>query len=146
MKKTVVTLAVVLLAICSFANPPVTEAVLKQFNAVFPAAENARWFEADDHYDVYFEKDEVKYNIRYDKNGKIVSTRNYYTGAKLCPFLKSKLAEKYPGKTVFGVTEITNSNEMFYVINLEDDKKWTTVRVDAVGQINEVEKLNKAPK
>lgn len=146
MKKTVATLAVLLLALCSFAKSPIADEVLKQFNAVFPTVQNARWFEAEDFYDVYFEKDDVKYTIRYDRNGKIVSTRNYYTGAKLCPFLKSKLAEKYPGKSIFGVTEITNSTEMFYVINLEDDKRWTTLRMDAVGQISEVEKMNKAAK
>jgi hypothetical protein len=84
---------------------------------------------------VYFEKDEVKYQIRYNKAGKIVSTRNYYGGPKLCSFIKTKLAEKFSDKTIFGVTEITNSDEMYYVVVLEDDNCWTNVRCDATGRM-----------
>lgn len=146
MKKTFATLAVLLLTLFAFANPPVSEKVLKQFTSIFPTVQDARWFEAEDHYDVYFEKEGVKYHIRYDLNGKMVSTRNYYDATKLSPFLKAKLSEKYPGKTIFGVTEITSSEEMFYVINLEDEKRWTNIRVDATGQITEIEKLQKAEK
>lgn len=146
MKKTFATLAVLLVTLFAFAKPPVTEKVLKQFSHLFPTVQDARWFEAEDHYDVYFEKEDVKYHVRYDLDGKIISTRNYYTGAKLSPFLKAKVAEKYPGKTIFGVTELTTSEEMFYVINLEDEKRWTNIRVDATGQITEIEKLQKAEK
>lgn len=146
MKKTFLILVLMFAVSASFAHPPVAEKVLKQFTAVFPSVLDAKWFEGDDHYDVYFEKDNVKYHVRYDLNGRMVSTRNYYTGEKLSPFLKAKLSEKYPGKTVFGVTEITSSEEMFCVINLEDARSWTTVRVDAVGQITELEKLTKGGK
>lgn len=146
MKKTLVLLALIAATTLSFANPPVTEKVLKQFTATFPTVQDAKWFEGDNHYDVYFEIDKTKYNIRYDLNGKIISSRNYYTGDKLCPFLKAKVGERYPGKSIYGVTEITNSNERFYVLNLEDEKTWTTVRVDAIGQITQLEKLQKGGK
>lgn len=130
--------------ISSFANPPITEQVLKQFAASFPAIENAQWFEGDNYFDVYFEKNKARYNIRYDRNGKVVSTRNYYSSANLAPFLRAKLAEKFPGKSIFGVTEITNSNEMYYVVVLEDKDTWTNVYSDAVGQFKVLDKLKKA--
>jgi hypothetical protein len=131
-------------SISSFAAPPVTEQVLKQFAASFPTVEDAKWFEGDNYFDVYFEKDKTQYNIRYDRNGKIVSTRNYYSGANLAPFLRAKLAEKFPGKSIFGVTEITNSNEMYYVVVLEDKNTWTNVHSDAIGQLKVLDKLKKA--
>lgn len=146
MKKIILNLILIGATTLSFAKPPVTEQVLKQFNLVFPAVENARWFESENFYDVYFDKDETKYQVRYDRNGKIVSTRNYYPGSKLCPFLKAKVTEKFPGKSIFGVTEITNNNEMYYVIVLEDEKTWTNVHADAIGQMNVLEKLIKATK
>lgn len=145
MKKTLAVLAALTLSLSSFAYSPIADEVLKQFSAVFPTVQDAKWFEAKDHYDVYFEKEGVKHQIRYDHKGKIVSTRNYYDGTKLCAFLKTKLAEKYPGKTIFGVTEITNADEMFYTVTLEDKKKWTTLRISPVGQISEEEEMNKAP-
>ncbi|RYZ61000.1 MAG: hypothetical protein EOO14_06185 [Chitinophagaceae bacterium] len=147
MKKSIASLLLICalsVASLSFANPPVTEKVLKQFSISFPTVTDAKWFEGDTYFDVYFEKEETKYNIRYDRGGKVLSTRNYYSGAKLSPFLHAKLAEKFPGKSVFGVTEITNSEEMFYVIALEDKTTWTNVRADAVGQLTVLEKLKKA--
>lgn len=144
MKKIILNLAFIFVVSTAFANPPITEQVLKQFNATFPTVDNARWFESDTHYDVYFEKDDVKHQIRYDRSGKIISTRNYLPGSKLCTFLRAKVAEKYPAKSIFGVTEITNSNEKYYVIVLEDDKSWTNIHVDAIGQINVLEKLMKS--
>ena len=145
MKKTIVSFVLLLAVSVSFAKPPVTEKVLKQFSVLFPSVADAKWFEGEDHYDVYFEKDNTKYTIRYDLNGKIVSTRNYYKGDKLSPFLKSKIAEKFPTKLIYGVTEVSNSDEMFCVVNLEDAKSWTTIRIDAIGRITVQEKLQKSP-
>lgn len=128
----------------AFATPPVNEQVMKQFTALFPTVQDARWFESGNDYEVYFEKDDVKYNIRYDRSGKIISTRNYYPGSKLCPFIKSKVTEKFSGKSIFGVTEITTNDEMYYVVVLEDDDTWTNVHADATGRLNVLEKMKKA--
>lgn len=144
MKKTFVLLLLVMAAAVSFAHPPVTEKVLKQFSAAFPNVVDARWFEGENHYDVYFEKESAKYIIRYDLNGKIISTRNYYKAEKLAPFLRAKLNEKFPDKSIFGVTEITNGDEMFCVVNLEDAKSWTTVKISAIGQMTVLEKMLKS--
>jgi hypothetical protein len=144
MKKMLFSLLLIGAVTVAFATPPVNEKVMKQFQSVFPAVENARWFESDGHYDVYFEKENTKYQIRYDENGKILSTRNYYPGSKLCPFIKAKLNEKFADKSIFGVTEITNSNEMYYVIVLEDEDTWTNVQADAIGQLRTLTKMKKA--
>jgi hypothetical protein len=144
MKKILLNLLLICAVSVAFAMPAVNEKVLKQFAANFPNAENAKWFEHEHHYDVYFDKDEVKYQVRYDRNGKIISTRNYYRSHKLCPFIKSKVTEKFPGKSIFGVTEITNSDEMFYVIALEDSTSWTNIRVDATGDMSVLQKMKKS--
>jgi inorganic pyrophosphatase/exopolyphosphatase len=144
MKKFIASMILICAVSIASANPPVSDKVLKQFTSAFPSVKDAKWFESEDHFDVYFEKDEVKYQIRYNKAGKIVSTRNYYGGAKLCSFIKTKLAEKFSDKTIFGVTEITNSDEMYYVVVLEDDNSWTNVRCDATGRMEVLEKLKKA--
>jgi hypothetical protein len=144
MKKMLLNLLLICAVNLAFANPSVNELVLKQFSTAFPNVADARWFESENHYDVYFEKEGTKYNIRYNREGKILSTRNYYSGEKLCPFLKSKVAEKYAGKKIFGVTEMTNSNEHYYVIILEDETTWTNLYADGTGQMKVLEKLNKA--
>jgi hypothetical protein len=130
----------------AFANPPVTEKVLQKFKESFPAIQEVKWYEGNDYYEAYFEKDGVKYHLLYNPDGKVTGSRNYYTADKLSPFLKAKVGEKYPGKTIFGVTEITNSDEMYYVLALEDDTTWTNIRMDATGQIHQLEKMQKAAK
>ena len=144
MKKMLFSLLLIGAVTVSFANPPVNDKVMKQFKTVFPKVENARWFESDGNYDVYFEKDKTKYQIRYDENGKVVSTRNYYPGSNLCPFIKSKISEKFADKTIYGVTEITTNQEMYYVVVLEDEDSWTNVHADAVGQLKTLTKMKKA--
>lgn len=144
MKKMIFSFLLIGVFTVAFATPPVNEKVREQFQAVFPTVEDARWFENDGYYDVYFKKDEKKYQIRYDQKGKIVSSRTYYTSAGLCPFIKSKITEKFAGKSIFGITEISNNSNMYYVIVLQDEDSWTNVHADAVGQMTVLTNFKKA--
>lgn len=144
MKKMFALVALLVCAALSYANPPVTEKVARQFRESFPAVQDVKWYEGVNYFEAYFEQDDVKYHLLYNPEGKVIGSRNYYKAEKLSPYLKAKVGEKYPGKSIFGVTEIANSEEMFCVVVLEDGKTWTNVRVDAMGQIYQLEKLKKA--
>jgi hypothetical protein len=52
--------------------------------------------------------------------------------------------EKYQGKKIFGITEITSSEGVTYNIVLEDDKYWTNISSDESGNLSQVQKLKKA--
>jgi len=144
MKKTFAILALLVVASVSFANPPVTEKVLKQFSASFPAVKDAKWYENENSYEAFFVKDDMQYHLFYDLSGKVTGSRNYYTADHLAPFIRAKVHEKFADKTIFGVTEITNGEEMFYDISLEDSKGWTNIRVNTIGQVSVLEKMTKA--
>lgn len=144
MKKILLTLVILSAAAFTFAAPPVSEKVLKLFKANFPAVQDAKWYEYENYYQVYFDRDDVKCRIKYDFDGKIISTIRYYGESMVCPFLKAKLSQRFPGKKIFGVTEMTSDNEMTYDFVLEDEKGWTQVRSDATGQMTVTEKFKKA--
>jgi len=144
MKKIFVLLLMISAASFSFANPPVNEKVLKVFHDVFPAIENAKWYENENYYEVYFDNNDVKCRIRYDLNGKVLSTTRYYLEKSMVPFLRAKVAQKYPGKKVFGITEINSEEQLIYEVVLEDSKHWYTVQSDAIGQMSVTQKLQKA--
>lgn len=144
MKKILLTLIIASAASFSFANPPVSEKVLKVFSAVFPTVQNAKWYEYADYYQVYFENEDVKCRMKYDFNGRVISTMRYYGESLVTPFLKAKLAQKFPDKKIYGVIEINSDNEMIYEFVLEDDKNWMHVRSDVTGQMNVTEKFKKA--
>ena len=144
MKKICVLLFTALIGFSSFANPGVNEKVLKIFNDAFPGIQNARWHDYENYYEVYFEKEDMKCRIKYDFEGNIIGARRDYYETNLCPFIKAKVMKKYADKKIFGVTEIINDTERFYVITLEDDKSWTQVKADATGQMSVLEKLKKS--
>lgn len=144
MKKILLTLVMASITSFTFAAPPVSEKVLKLFKEIYPSVQDAKWYEFENYYQVYFDSDNVKCRIKYDFDGKIISTMRYYGEGMVCPFLKAKLAQKFPGKKIFGVTEMTSDNDMTYDFVLEDDKSWTQVRSDATGQMSVTQKFKKS--
>lgn len=144
MKKILLTLVIMSVVSFSFANPPVNEKVLKIFSKVFPAVDNAKWYEYENYYEAYFDKDDIKCRVRFDLDGKVMSTIRYYGEKTVCPFLKAKLSHKYPGKKIFGVTEVNSEYELTYNFVLEDEKTWVHVKSDGTGQMEVTDKFKKA--
>lgn len=128
----------------TFATPTVNEKVLQVFNAIYPGVENTKWYEHEDHYEAYFESGDVKCRVKFDLDGKVLSTLRYYGDKLVSPFLRAKLAQKHPGKTIYGVTEVNSDNELTYHVVLEDKKNWMHVKCDGLGHMETTQKFKKA--
>ena len=129
-----------------FAAPAslVTEKVLKVFHEAFPEVKQSSWYTFDNYYEVYFTNpDNSSCRIDYSPDGILLSTTRYYTEQNLSPAIRAKVNEKYPGKKIFGVTEVSNSEKVTYNIVLEDDKNWYNIESDATGFIRLNKKLEK---
>jgi len=129
-----------------FAAPPsiVTEKVLKVFRDAFPEVKEPTWYNFDTYYEVYFTNpDNSSCRIDYNPEGIVLSTTRYYKSQNLAPAIRAKVNEKYPGKKIFGITEVSNNENVTYHIVLEDDKNWLTVQSDATGNITLEKKLVK---
>lgn len=134
-----------LVSTASFAhNPEVDEQVSKQFKETFPAASDAKWFDYDTFFEVVFKNNDILCRVKYDLKGNIISTRRDYNEKDLSLFIVAKVKEKYHGKKIFGVTEITSSEGVSYNIVLEDETHWTNINSDESGYITQVQKLKKA--
>ena len=144
MKKILLTLVIFATVSFAYANTPVSEKVLKIFSNTFPGVENAKWYEYETYYEAYFDKDDIKCRVRFDLDGKVMNTIRYYGEKTVSPFLKAKIAQKYPGKKIFGVTEVNNEYELSYNFVLEDEKNWIHVKADGTGQMEVTEKFKKA--
>lgn len=122
----------------------VTEKVLKVFHDAFPEVKQPTWYDFDTYYEVYFTNpDNSSCRIDYNPEGVVLSTTRYYTSPNLSPAIRAKVNEKYPGKKIFGITEVSNNENLVYHIVLEDDKNWLTVQSDATGNITLEKKLVK---
>ena len=127
-------------------SPGTTEKILKLFHQDFPEITNAQIYSFGNYYTVHFKNEENKStcNLYYDTNGNVLETIMYYSGAELAPFLRTKIMKDYKGETISTVTEVSNINEHYYQIILEDSKSFFIVKADDNGPINLVKKLVRA--
>ena len=153
MKKYLVLAGAILLSAVALAfttTVDVNEKVLQSFRSGFPHAESVTWEELPGNYVVNFTDDMVRTKIIYQKDGEIVSSARYYTERMLPSYLKLLIKKEYPGKEIFGVTEISAVRddeehvETLYYIKLLDAKHWITICVETDGTITEKERYKKA--
>jgi len=126
-------------------NNLVTEKVLKVFHEAFPEVKQPMWYAFETYYEVYFDNaDNSSCRIDYSPDGIVLSTTRYYTEKDLPPVIRAKVNEKYPRKRIFGITEVSNSENLTYHIVLEDDNNWYNIESDATGMLKLDKKLDKS--
>ena len=151
MKKLFVLLSSVLIAISSYSHNPIhiDENVLRAFEVQFPNAQKVNWQESEEAYLVSFVEDGIRVRIVYLRNGALTHFLRYYFEENLPLDLRLRLKNKYPGKTIYGVTEenivsnIQNQSKTIYYIKLEDANSWFTIKVQKNRKMRLIEKLNK---
>jgi hypothetical protein len=62
----------------------------------------------------------------------------------LCPFIASKIKEKYSNKSIKGITEIQDDSGLSYQLILQDEKNWYIVNSDEAGNMTVKNKFKKA--
>lgn len=144
--KKFVYLAVLLIGIsATAATPPeVNEKIMKAFKSTFTGAENVVWNETENNAQANFKLDEIQVRASYDNEGNLLETVRYYGEKNLPPNIMGKLKKKYPGKQVFGVTEITSETEVSYYISLKDDTHWYKVKSDPYANLQQTDKFKRA--
>ena len=144
MKKTIsVFTFFLLLTATTFAYVP-NEKVLKSFESIFSNPQEVKWFDHPDSYEVSFVQSGIRANVKFDIEGNFMGSTRYYKEQHLPTSILCKLKKKYTDKTVFGVTEVTTSEEINYYVKLEDKKSWITVKINGNGQMELIEKYRKA--
>ncbi|MBS1916456.1 MAG: PepSY-like domain-containing protein [Bacteroidetes bacterium] len=121
----------------------VNEKVIKAFKQTFPFAEKVTWDEFSDRYIVHFEENDVRTVVDYDKDGNYLGSKRYYKENNLPVSILYKIRTKYADKKIFGVTEISTDTSIDYYVKMEDNSNWVTVKCDASGAMEVVEKYKK---
>lgn len=127
------------------ATPPeINEKVLKAFKETFIKATDVIWHEIDNVYEANFKQAEITTKAIYDTEGNLLRTTRYYSEETLPIHILTKLKKKYPDKSVFGVTEISENDDVSYYISLQDEKNWYIVKSDSWGSLELNKKFRKA--
>lgn len=129
-----------------FASPnfTISDKLLHAFQHTFPDAKQVKWMEEPQGYTVTFRQNDVLTKVEYDKDANFVSSLRYYSEKNLPITILCQLQKKFPGKAVFGVTELSSESATNYFIKLVDDRNWYTVRSDSDGNMQVTEKYKKA--
>jgi hypothetical protein len=122
----------------------ISDKLLATFKQTFPDAVQVKWVEQADKYSVSFKQNDILTKIDYDKDGNFISSLRYYTEKNLPVSVLCRLQKRYAGKTVFGVTEVATDLNTEYYVKLQDENTWYTVKSDADGNMQLIEKYKKA--
>jgi len=150
MKKILFLIIVSFVSTGIFATPHETidssRKIQKVFHQDFPEVTHFKIYTSGDQYRVYFNDDanHSSGRVYYDTDGNILQTYKYYPGEQLPPFIRTKIKEKYDGKNISNVTEITNPDQHYYSIILSDSKQMFIVNADEKGNLQLIKKYKKA--
>jgi predicted AAA+ superfamily ATPase len=146
MKKIILILAIFSLAFSAFAtSKPVKESIVKKFKESYPTASDVRWFQGENQYQVSFWQNDVRTIMYFNDQDQVYRTLRYYEAKQLCPFIATKIKDKYAGKSIKSVAELTNDGEgILYEIVLEDSNRLYIVHSDDSGNLRTIKKLIKS--
>ena len=145
MKKLIICLCLFAAMGAVAAEPPeVNEKVLKAFKETFVRATDVVWHEMQNTYEAHFTQSQIVTRAMYDTEGNLLRTTRYYSEEHLPINILSKLKKKYPGKSVYGITESSSEDAVSYHITLEDEKNWYIVIADNWGSFELSKKFKKA--
>lgn len=118
------------------------ERVLNDFNKNFKTAGTPSWSSIKNGFLVRSEKDGVQTRAFYDQRGRWSSTILTYSEDKLPFDVRRQVKSTYYDYTIYMVNEITVTDKTVYLVSIEDDKGYKTIRVadDETSVFNEFSK------
>jgi hypothetical protein len=122
------------------------EKIREIFHQNFPEIKNPTITNVGEFYIVSFTDLEKNSTCRiyYDDDGKMIQTIRSYTAENFNPFLRQKIESKYKGKKIFMVTDVTDENEHFYKVLIQDSKSLWLVHADDNGALYVQKKYKRA--
>ena len=122
----------------------ISDKLLQAFQHTFPDAKQVKWVEEPNGYQVTFRQNDILTKVEYDKEAHFLTSLRYYSEKNLPVTIICQLQKHYAGKTVWGVTEMSTETTTEYYVKLVDDRNWYTVKSDAEGNLQTVEKYRKS--
>jgi len=121
----------------------VNERALKAFQRSFGNVDNVTWYEPKNGgYIAKFVNADVKTIVAYNPRGNWSYTINYYGEKKLPADVRKTVKSTYYDYSIFGIAEVHFDEETVYMIYMQDDGHFKTIRV----YNNEMQEVESYPK
>jgi hypothetical protein len=92
---------------------------------------------------VVFKNEGILNRVCYNMKGECLNIIRYYDAAMLSQSVKDIIKADYAGYSIFGVTEVTVNQKTGYLVKIENEKYWKTIKV-VDGETEETERYQKA--
>jgi hypothetical protein len=121
MKKIILTVAVALSTLCSFAGEvTVSSKVLDAFKTNFASAKEVTWTVNPDYYKAAFVFNDQHVFAFYSTDGELMGTTRYISSLDLPISLQADLKKEYSNYWISDLFEVSNSEGTGYYITLEN--------------------------
>ena len=131
MKKVILTLAIVVTSLCSFATENVNALVLKTFNSEFTGAKDVQWTAVGSNYKASFVFNNQYVFAFYTAQGNLMAVTRNLTSLELPVSLQASLKKEYGAYWITNLFEISNEDGVQYYITLE--KSDTKIILNSTG-------------
>jgi hypothetical protein len=116
---------------------------LKDFQKTFAGINDVTWYDATSGgYIARFMQNDVKTIVAYNPKGNWSYTIHYYGEKKLPEDVRGIVKRTYYDYSIFGVSEVHFREQTVYIIYIQDENKFKTIRV----YDNEMDELASYPK
>ena len=115
---------------------------VRHFTCEYKRITDAKWFTTVDGFAVYFNYNNVKTKLYYDKRGRYLCTVRYYEETGLPGEVRHQVRSRYYDYNIFHVVEISAGGDTAYLIKLEGKTSWMDIRF----RDNEIEVLKEYTK
>ena len=121
MKKMILTLAIAMSTLCSFAREvEVNSRVLNAFRQEFTGAKEVSWTAGSNYYRVMFVYNDQYVSAFYTQEGELMAVTRYISSLDLPISLQSNLKKNYNDYWISDLFEVSNNDGTSYYITLED--------------------------
>ena len=121
MKKIIITLAIGLSTLCSFAREGnVSSKVLDAFKTEFGSAKEVAWTEGSNYYKAAFIFNDQHVSAFYSTDGELIGVTRYISSLDIPISLQASLKKGYSNYWISDLFEMSNSDGTSYYITLEN--------------------------
>lgn len=101
----------------------------RNFWRLYGEGKNEKWYSLPGGSLAKFEDQGIGYRVIFDKKGNWVYTLKQYTEKELPVRVKSMVKSVYYDYPIVWVKEVNQSQSVVYLIHIENDQEWKTIRV-----------------
>jgi hypothetical protein len=120
-----------------------TSKTVRNFWQLFGDSKNENWFHLGNGALAEFEDKGIHYRAFFDRKGNWIYTVKQYTEKEMPKDVRAAVRSIYYDYTIGHVMEVNQAQLVVYLVHIENEQEWKTIRVAADGEMEVAEEFVK---